>query len=234
MKKKDILILIIFLVLCILSIMIYAYDKKVKSTDAYKFKKEYEILNNRTINNIKYRKLNIPLNNKMVYSDSKEIIKKMDNKETFIVYFGYSSCPWCRSMINNLIDLSIKNNINIYYVNIKNIRDNKIISNNRIKTTKNGDKYYLELLDRLDNILSNYTITYNNNTYNTNEKRIYAPSVVGIVNGKAEKLTNGISDNLKDPNNKLDDKINNESKNKLKCIFKCMEEAGICKKDSGC
>ena len=102
MKKKVVVASIIVLIVAILIGLLYI--NKVHSTDSYKFKKEYEKLNNQKNESEKtIRKLSIPTNNPIKYSTAKEIVKKIENKETFVVYFGFAECPWCRSVINNLI-----------------------------------------------------------------------------------------------------------------------------------
>ena len=117
-----------FVVLIILAAVAFIFIHKInsdyKKTDAYKFKTEYESLNGAENDyGKKYRSLKINKKNRIIYSTAKEIVKKTENKDTFIVYFGFSKCPWCRSMIENLVDLSIANGMDIYYVDVLDIRD---------------------------------------------------------------------------------------------------------------
>ena len=236
MKKRLSLVLVAVIIAGILFGVIYHIDKKQKNTDAYKFKIEYESLNGEKSQSGKiYRSLNISKNNRIKYSTAEEIVKKIDNKESFVVYFGFAKCPWCRSMIENLLDLADKNNTDIYYVDILDIRDTKEIVDGKVKTTKDGDENYIKLLDRLDSVLSDYILNDDEGAeYNTDEKRIYAPNVVAIVYGKPEKLTEGISKDLEDPYGEITNKMKKDSIDQLKCIFKCMEKAGICTKESAC
>lgn len=235
MKKKVIFILLVTIIVGVIFGIIYSQNQKIKNTDAYKFKVEYEKLNGKESSSGKtIRTLNIPVNNRIKYSTAKEIVKKIDNGDSFVVYFGFASCPWCRSMINNLIDLSNEYMVDVYYVDVQNIRDELQVVNGKVTRTKDGDKYYMELLDRLDEVLSDYSLTVDDVSYETNEKRIYAPNVVAITNGKTEKLTEGISEKLTDPYEELTDEMIKESKEQLECIFKCMEKAGICIKENAC
>lgn len=236
MKKRIVFVLCAVLVLGIINFVVYEIDKKQKNTDAYKFKVEYEKLNGQTNDNGKeYRTLDISKNNRIKYSTAKEIVKKIDNNESFVVYFGFAKCPWCRSMVENLLDLANKNKVDVYYVDVLDIRDVKEISDGKVVTVKDGDKAYMELLSKLDTVLSDYSLKDDDGkSYETNEKRIYAPNVVAIVNGKPEKMVEGISEDLKDPYGKITKKMNQDSINQLKCIFKCMEKAGICTKESAC
>ena len=161
-------------------------DKPVEKTDALKFKEEYE--KNNGVKNEKYnvtiRTVNIPEDNPMVYATAEEIIKKIDNKETFVVYFGFSDCPWCRSVIEELIhvaqDLKVEK---VYYVDVKELRDVKELDeNNNVVTSKEGDEHYMKLLEKLDSVLDDYTLTdKDGNEVSAGEKRIYAPNVVGEI-----------------------------------------------------
>ncbi|MBO6195330.1 MAG: hypothetical protein J6O56_03165 [Bacilli bacterium] len=236
MKKKIVFIICALLVLGIINCIIYEFDKKQKNTDAYRFKVEYESLNGEKSDSGKtYRTLNISKKNRIKYSTAEEIVKKIDNNESFIVYFGFAKCPWCRSMIENLLDLADEKETDIYYVDVLDIRDVKEVVDGKVKTTKKGTKAYIKLLTQLDTVLSNYSLEdESGKKYDTNEKRIYAPNVVAIVNGKPEKLQEGISSDLKDPYGKITNKMKQDSIDQLKCIFKCMEKAGICTKESAC
>lgn len=206
-----------------------------KDTDAYKFKEEYEKINNQKSKSGKMiRPLKISEDNPFVYSTCKEIVEKIENKESFIVYFGFNDCPWCRSIITQLIKASKDKKVDkIYYVDVKEIRDVKDFDESgNIITTKEGDESYMKLLELLDNVLSDYELTKDDEKISTNEKRIYAPNVVAISDGKALQLETGISDKLTDPYGRLTDEIEKYAYNKFKCLIKCLEEASItCQKD---
>ena len=238
MKKK--LIVLAFLLILAMGIFAGIYCKNkidYEKTDAYKFKTEYESLNGEETgyNDNVYRKLNIAKDNKIIYSSAEEIVNKIDKNETFVVYFGFSKCPWCRSMIENLISVSKSYDQDVYYVDVLEIRDKIEYKDGKLETTTKGDKNYMKLLDLMGDVLSDYEVTDDDgNEYDTNEKRIYAPNVVAVVNGKATKMVEGVSEDLKDPYGKITKKQNEESKKQLECIFKCLEEAGVCTKKGAC
>lgn len=230
MKK---IIIILILGISILSITGCAITSQ--KSDALKFKEEYEKENGKkSKSGNTNRSVTISKDNPFIYRTAEDIAKKIDNDETFIVYFGFSTCPWCRSIIEQLIKCAADYNVEeIYYVDVLDIRDVKKLDNNQeIVTDKTGTKGYQKLLKQLDNVLEDYTITDDNDeTVNVGEKRIYAPNVVAIVDGNATKLEDGISDDLKDPYAKLTDKMKKETYNKFKCIFECLEEKeNICTK----
>lgn len=220
---------IILIVMMIISITGCTVSDDIKDSD--KFKEEYESQNGKKSKSGKeYRKVSIPEDNPFVYATAEEISKKIDNKETFIVYFGFSTCPWCRSVIEELIKCANDSDVDkIYYVDIKDIRDTREINKDgEIETTKEGTKGYMELLDKLDEVLDEYTVTVTDSEedeISLEEKRIYAPNLVAVVNGKATKLEDGISNKLTDPYMELTDEIKKDIYGKFKCVFKCLEEA---------
>lgn len=233
MKK----ILNIFLII-LLILFSTACSKEEKITDAKKFKEEYESLNNkiREKDNKKIRAVNIPEDNPIIFKTAEEIVKMMDNKESFLVYFGFNDCPWCRSIVEELIKVSIDNSVaKLYYVDVKDIRDIKEIDEEgNIITTKEGTKGYNELLERLSNVLEDYKLTnQDENEVSTNEKRIFAPNVVAVSKGKAIELSTGESEKLKNPYDKLTEEMRKETYNKFKCLIECLDrESTTCKKNS--
>lgn len=235
MKKRIVIILIALVIAAIAFGFIHKMRSDYKKTDAYKFKVEYESLNNEDNGNgKKYRELKINKKNKIIYSTAKEIVEKTENNETFIVYFGFSKCPWCRSMIENLIDLSIENDMNIYYVDVLEIRDTIEYNNGELKTTKEGDKYYMKLIELYGNVLDDYKVKNGDESIDTGEKRIYAPNVIAVVNGEAKEKVEGISEELDDPYGEITEEMKKTSIKQLKCIFKCINEASICTGPSSC
>ena len=215
MKKIFTIILVMILTLTLTG----CNNQPVEKTDALKFKEEYE--KNNGVKHEKYnvttRTVNIPEDNPMVYATAEEIIKKIDNKETFVVYFGFSDCPWCRSVIEELIhvaqDLKVEK---VYYVDVKELRDVKELDeNNNVVTSKEGDKHYMKLLEKLDSVLDDYTLTdKDGNEVSAGEKRIYAPNVVGVANGKPTELETGESEKLINPYDELTDEMRKETYNK--------------------
>lgn len=229
----------IFLVL-ILTILITGCDKEKDKekgqTDAYMFAEEYNSINSlENQSGKKYRDLKIPVDNPMIFKTAEEIVEMMNNKETFAVYFGFAGCPWCRSMIEQLIKSAKDNNQEkVYYVNVADIRDKyEINSEGNLEKTEKGSKGYNELIELMKDVLADYTVTNDNGEdISTGEKRIYAPNVVAVVNGKAEKMVEGTSTKLEDPYGELTDEMKEESYNSLKCIWECLSNKPICKKNA--
>ena len=229
MKK----ILVIFLTLTLLVTLTGCTSK---NSDAYKFKEEYESINGKINEKTskENRTLSIDKDNPFIYSTAEEIAEKMDNKETFIVYFGFKDCPWCRSVIEELIKVAKDKEVEtIYYVDVKEIRDVKEVDEEgNIKTITEGTKGYNQLLERMNDVLKDYNLKKDDEEIETGEKRIYAPNVVAVSNGKAIQLETGISEKQKDAYQELTDKMKKETYNKFKCLITCLEEASTtCQKD---
>ena len=208
-----------------------------KESDSIKFKKEYESLNNQNVDNsnYKYLSLSIPKDNRVIYKSDEEIIDIIKN-ETAVVYFGFNSCPWCRSMVESL--LKVTNDLEIdklYYVDISDIRDTlEVDENGNIVRTKTATASYNELLTILDKYLDYYVIYNNQNEeIETKEKRIYAPNVLVVENGKIVGLTTGVSDNLENPFDTIDDKIKEDSYEVLYNLIKEIKPTNVCI-DGGC
>ena len=215
MKKRILTLTILIITLLGLT----ACDNKKINESATKFKEEYESLNGKTNSNGKvHRTLIIDENNPYEKVSASDILKKLENKETFYVYFGDKLCPWCRSVIEKSIEIANKNNINkIYYVNIWDdegnevLRDKYTLENGEVIKAIEGTSEYRELLEIFDELLTDYTLTnQDGNKVQVGEKRIYAPNFIYIKNGKPIKITEGISDKQKDSREELTDEILND------------------------
>jgi thiol-disulfide isomerase/thioredoxin len=177
-------------------------------TDAVKFKEEYEELNGTTSSSGKeYPSVNIDSDNVIVYSSLEEVLDILDSG-TGVIYLGYPTCPWCRNAVPVLLKASDNTSLDkIYYVNMTDVRDKmELDSNNSIVTTKEADKEYYELLEKLDDILLEYTLTDDDgNEYDTQEKRVYVPTVLFVYNGKVVDYHFDTVDSQTDPYVVLDE-----------------------------
>lgn len=224
MKKKVFLILILFIGLLVTGC-------STNNKDALKFKEEYEKINGdkTSYSDNKYRTLKIDKNNPYVYSSAKEILEKINDKETFYVYFGSSYCPWCRSVIEKSIESAEKNNIKkIYYVDIWNgfhneiLRDTyKLNDENEVEKEKDGTKEYYKLLEKFDNLLEDYTLTTDDGEeVKVGEKRIFAPDFIYVENGVAKRITSATSEKQKDADAKLTKEILKDEETSFNDFFK--------------
>ena len=233
MKKVLLSLLIVLSIFTLTS----CGKKEVKNSDAIKFKEEYEKLNGeQNRNGVTYREVKIDEKNPFVFATAEEIQEKIDNKETFAVYFGFNSCPWCRSVITTLIEVAKDLKIDkIYYVDVLDIRDiYELNSKNKPEKTKDGSEGYNKLITSLASVLSDYTLTTEKGkTVEVGEKRIYAPNLVSVVKGEAQKLNTGISEMQTDSMMELTDEMKKDTYDQFKCVLDCLkEDVQVCKQ--GC
>ena len=227
-KKKTFLIITIIVLLLGLAVGgFYLLNKGSK--DALKFKEEYEILNDtKNSSGAIHRAVKIPKDNPFVYITAEEVVKKIENKETFYVYFGSAYCPWCRSVIEKAVEVAKDNNIDkIYYVDIWDgdhveiLRDTyRLNDDNEVELVTEGGKGYKELLKYFANVLSDYTLTDSEgNKISVGEKRIFAPNFIYVQKGNAVKITEGISSYQENSRSDLTDEILKDEEKQFKEFF---------------
>ena len=222
---------IISILLVLISVFaVVGCEQKSKATDAsLAFKEDYEKLNGKENKSGKvHRTVSIDEANPYVEVSADEIVKKLENKETFYVYFGSTLCPWCRSTIESAIKVAKEKNIEtIYYVDVWDDEGNEILRDKlevdkkgKVKVAKEGTESYYKLLDYFDEYLRNYDLTDSNGkAVESNEKRIYAPNYMYIENGNIKKLTNGKADSQKDAREELTEQLKNEQLAKFRDFF---------------
>lgn len=222
---------IISILLVLISVFaVVGCEQKSKATDAsLAFKEDYEKLNGKENKSGKvHRTVSIDEVNPYVEVSADEIVKKLENNETFYVYFGSTLCPWCRSTIESAIKAAKEKNIEtIYYVDVWDDEGNEILRDKlevdkkgKVKVAKEGTESYYKLLDYFDEYLRNYDLTDSNGkAVESNEKRIYAPNYMYIENGNIKKLTNGKADSQKDAREELTEQLKNEQLAKFRDFF---------------
>ena len=210
--KKTVLLLVV----CIL--LFGCSEKQKDNQDSLRFKEEYESLNT----DREYRAIEIDPDNPFVYATAEDIVRKMENGESFIVYFGANWCPWCRSVIPVFIDtcksLDIKT---VYYVDVrpgndltKDIRDEygKDAEGNIIQVQKGTEGYhrFIELAGNVLDDYQRYDVPTLDGTPYRGAKRVGAPNFIKVENGKAVSMVLGIPESMDDAYMKLTDEIVND------------------------
>ncbi len=236
--NKLFMIIVTVLTAIVLVLNIQKVISNNSQTDGIKFKEEYEKLNGKKNDQgKKYREITIDSKNKMVYKTTEEVLNLIDKKKSFVLYFGFDTCPWCRSVVPTLASISKKLNQEVYYIDVKDIRDTfELDDDNKPKLVKKSSKDYSKLLEKLEPVLEDYTLTdSDNNEIKVGEKRIYAPSIVSIIDGKAKELTTGISDKQTDGYMKLTKEMEKDTYNKIKKVLKQVSDKNnTCYLDKGC
>ncbi|MGM9882538.1 MAG: hypothetical protein ACI31S_06865 [Bacilli bacterium] len=207
-KKKILVVIGIILVILIATILFIFL--KVKTPDSEKIKNEYERLNSELSEDGKsYPKVELPSTNIMKYADIDEIIDIFHKKENAVIYFGYSTCLYCRSAIEVLCDVASSTDLDtIYYLNIEDYWDVKEFNkNNELVVKKEANSKYKELLDILgEELITEYTLTdKNGNIVKVGDKRVYVPLVIFVVKGDIISYNKGTLFSQDDPYTKLDD-----------------------------
>ena len=185
--------------------------KKEDNKEGIAFKESYEKLNGQVNKSGKaHREVHIKEDNPFVITEASEIVKMIENKETFYVYFGDPLCPWCRSAIEKATEIAIKKNIKkVYAVEIWDdegkeiLRDKYEIVNGKLKKTIEGTEEYKKFLEVFDSLLSTYEITNGDEKVSTGEKRIYAPNYIYVEKGVPIMLVEGCSSLQKDSREEL-------------------------------
>lgn len=200
--KKNLIVGILVIVVLVAAIVGVIFLKNDKNSDALRFKEEYESLNGAKVQDKEHRTIEIDSDNPFVYSTADEIVEKIENGETFYVYFGSKLCPWCRSVIEKAIEVANRFDVEkIYYVDIWDddgneiVRDKYVLEGNDAKLEIKGQDSYYKLLEYFSNLLPDYElVTSDGVTVNVGEKRIYAPTFFYIKKGSLEKMTEGTSE----------------------------------------
>ena len=212
-----------------LAIMLVLTGCTPTNKSALKFKEDYESLNGTTSKSGKeHRLLTINEDNPFEKITTKELLEKIENDETFYVYFGDKLCPWCRSVIEKAIEVANKKNIDkIYYVAIWDdegteiVRDKYELKDGELVKTIEGCSEYPKFLEYFDALLSDYNLTDSEgNKISTGEKRIYAPNFIYVENGESVRLTEGISEKQKDSREELTKEILEDEEELFEEFFK--------------
>lgn len=160
------------------------------------------------------RTISIPEDHPLIKTSGSDILKKIENKETFYLYVGDELCPWCRSVIEKFIEAAAKADVKeVFYIEIWDdegeeiFRDKYVSQDGELKKTVEGDPSYTELLKAFDNFLEDYTLTVDKDTIDVGEKRIYAPNFFYVEDGVLKKMTTGISEKQEDSRDELTKEI---------------------------
>ncbi len=218
--KKDFLKhyitgLITVALICV-GIVLLNKDNMHAPTSDTKFYDEYTSYNNKENSNGKYYpEVTIDKNN-LYYYASEDEVKELLNNGTGVLYLGFPTCPWCRNMVSVLNEAGKDYGIaKINYYDIKDIRSSFSFDDNNNLVKKDGTAFYSFLLEKLDNVLTEYGVyDKNNELVDTGEKRLYAPTVVFIKDGVVKEIIEGTVDSQNDPYILLNETQKNELKNK--------------------
>lgn len=193
-KKNRFLFVGLLVILILIIIVLKVFSKgnygliSTDVSDSRKFKNEYENLNDEiVVGNKKYPKVKLPDNDMIKYSTIDNVIDIFNNNKDAVVYFGYSTCLYCRNAVQILLDTAVDTELDeLFYIDIEDYWDVKELDENgKVITKKEAHSRYYELLDVLgDELITDYIINDSNGKeINTGVKRIQYPLVIFITDG---------------------------------------------------
>ncbi len=230
MKSNKVLYIIIGIcVLLVIGLCIFLVinHKEEVLSDAEKFKQEFEQYNGLTYEdtNDKLIDVEIPNNNPFVYKTGKEIVEIMQSEDAYIL-FGYASCPLTRAAIEVLIETAKEENIDkIYYVDIKNMRDEYVPGEGIIpEQTKEGTEAYYEILNIFGSKLDKYYVASDDNFYlfDTGVTRLLSPTLVAVSKGKVISMHAELTDDYEE-NSELTEEEKEELSKDYKDVFESLK-----------
>lgn len=97
----------------------------------------------------------------------KDLTSSIDNKETFVAYVGFKTCPWCQDALPYIKEQADLQGIKINYVNVRPDGDTKEFD---LRVDTNED--YVKLQEQFKDIMSDET------------NKIYVPVVIAVKDGE--------------------------------------------------
>ncbi|MCL2195663.1 MAG: hypothetical protein FWB76_06910 [Oscillospiraceae bacterium] len=201
MKKKIVpalILLALFTVGFLVGVFVIApmfnrTPARVPTEEMLRFAQEYEALNGtETAAGPTLKHINIPEYNLMRYSSPEEILfDLLEGGGTGLVLFSFPQCPWCRQMMPLLIDTALEMGLpEIFYLNMMPIRTIWELRDGVPVMTNPGHPHYQDMLVAFERVieplpLNPFHLTdEDGNRINTEELRIFVPTVVAIRDGR--------------------------------------------------
>ena len=233
-KNKIILVVLIILTLCVVGICVYSViSDKQQNTDAIKFLEEYTELNDKVneYNGKNYINVTIDEKNTIKYVNEEEAVKLLENG-TGVMYFGFSTCPWCRSLVSTLTSVAKDKNETIYYLDILDLRSSFEVVEGKLNKKKDGTVGYYKLLNLLDKELEEFTLTDSEGkVYKTDEKRLYAPTLVAFKDGEVTSFHVGTVESQESGFDELTKSQKEELEKIISDLIKSKNENEVCTSD---
>ncbi|MCL2445732.1 MAG: conjugal transfer protein TraF [Oscillospiraceae bacterium] len=202
MKKKvltALILLALFTVGFLLGVFVVAplfnrttETPRVPTADMLRFQAEYEALNGtqNAAGTRTMKTIDIPEFNLISYITPEEILDIADNG-TGLIFFSFPQCPWCRQMAPLLIDVALDMGLDvIHHIDMTTIRTTWELQDGVPVMTNPGHPYYQDLLVAFERVIEPlplnpfHLVDEDGERHNTEELRIFVPTVVAIRDGR--------------------------------------------------
>ncbi len=210
-------------VLLVLAFVVGCGNEKIDENlpDNERFKVEYESKNGKKDDHLmKMRSVSIPSDNPIIYVSCADVVNMVKDGKTFWLYCGFAKCPWCRGNIEAMLQAADDCDVDcIYYLDVYTCRDVYELKDGEPVLKTEGDDDYMKLVELFEPVLDDYTLyDKNEEKIKVGEKRIYAPNVILINDGLAEKLTTG-SDAFEDSYGEISEELFEKQKSEFVSFF---------------
>ena len=106
-----------------------------------------------------------------------------------IFFFCSNEEEKCYDMLKDLNKVAKDNEVMIEYLNVLELRSAFKVTDGVLTKTKDGSASYYKILNLLNDELEDFYVEdKEGKKYNTNEKRLYAPTLVAVKDGKVTSL----------------------------------------------
>ena len=181
----------------------------IAQTDTEKFIKDYEDFNLQRYDedgkNLSYRYLTLNQKANIVYISYADAIAKLENNERFSVYYGWPDCPYCRGIIEPLLNAAASTGETLYVIEIpdNDARKSRSIykyEDGKVVKTHTNINYERFLSAFGEELFQNYIVYRDDNDdvgIDTGKKRMVAPTLLHAEKGKGSKFSAEEWDNSK-------------------------------------
>ena len=230
MKKNIVIVISLIIIIGVMSLVLIFMktdEQNINFTeDEIKFKEEYESKNGIELaENYVLKTIDIDSDNNVKYVNDDEIINLL-TEGTNVIYFGWSDCNWCRSVLPTLVKVVKENNIDtLYYYDFKKLRT---------AYENDNDTKKVEIYENiLDIIGEDITSVFAEESLKNGEKKILAPTVVFIRDGNYIGLHFKSVDTQVNSTDELDEMQIKELRNKYQTLIEQLN-VNVCSTDEGC
>lgn len=167
-------------------------------TDTEKFIEQYEDLNLQSYVHGDKRQLfrAVALNHDadIKYISYKEAIEKLNNGDNFVLYYGWPDCPYCRSMIEPLLNASVSAQMPLYVIELpddsyKTSRTNYEWKDGEVVISNSNADYdeFIEAFGGLDTFREFVVYKDDDDSEGvlTGKAGMYAPTILLVKDGNA-------------------------------------------------